>query len=80
MHIASEIQSWREGPSLSCQLHFQSARKTKNAFASSLKFKEMSKEGTRRKKTHLKTYLRVAHYVIANSSNWSISVGYIVEA
>ena len=48
-----------EGESLSCQLHFRSARKTKkNASAqSSLKFREVSngfREGTRREKTRLK--------------------------
>ena len=48
-----------EGESLSCQLHFRSARKTKkNASAQgSLKFKEVSNsfwEGTRREKTRLK--------------------------
>ena len=53
-----------EGESLSCQLHFQSARKTKkNASAQgSLKFREVSNsfwEGTRREETRLKkvTYL-----------------------
>ena len=48
-----------EGESLSCQLHFRSARKTKkNAPAQgSLKFREVSNsfwEGTRREKTRLK--------------------------
>ena len=48
-----------EGESLPCQLHFQSARKTKkNASAQgSLKFREVSngfQEGTKREKTRLK--------------------------
>ena len=64
MRVASEIQSWGgvsnvEGESLSCQLHFRSARKTKkNASAQgSLKFREVPNsfwEGTRREKTRLK--------------------------
>ena len=64
MRVASVIQSWGEGPniegeSVSCQLHFRSARKTKkNASAQgSLKFRDVSnsfREGTRREKTRLK--------------------------
>ena len=69
MRVASEIQSWGEGPTsrespycVSCT--FEALAKhthKKNAPAQgSLKFREVSNgflEGTRREKTHLKKYL-----------------------
>ena len=58
-----------EGESLSCQLHFRSARKTKkNASAQgSLKFREVSngfREGTRREKTRLKKVSYLLTYLL----------------
>ena len=61
-----------EGESLSCQLHFRSARKTKkNASAQgSLKFREVSNsfwEGTRREKTRLKKVSYLLTYLVSQS-------------
>ena len=58
-----------EGESLSCQLHYRSARKTKkNASAQgSLKFSEVSNsfwEGTRREKTRLKKVSYLLTYLL----------------
>ena len=61
-----------EGESLSCQLHFRSARKTKkNASAQgSLKFREVSIsfwEDTRREKTRLKKVSYLLTYLVSQS-------------
>ena len=61
-----------DGESLSCQLHFRSARKTKkNASAQgSLKLREVSKsfwEGTRREKTRLKKVTYLLTYLLSQS-------------
>ena len=61
-----------EGESLSCQLHFRSARKTKkNASAQgSLKFREVSNsfwEGTRREKTRLKKVSYLLTYLLSHA-------------
>ena len=75
MRVAPEIQSWGgvsniEGESLSCQLHYRSARKTKkNASAQgSLKFREVSnsfREGTRREKIRLKKVSYLLTYLLS---------------
>ena len=76
MRVAPEIQSWGggvsniEGESLSCQLHYRSARKIKkNASAQGgLKFREMSNsfwEGTRREKTRLKKVSYLLTYLVS---------------
>ena len=58
-----------EGESLSCQLHFRSARKTKknSSAQGSLKFREVSNsfwEGTRREKTRLKKVSYLLTYLL----------------
>ena len=77
MRVDPEIQSWGggsniEGESLSCQLHFRSARKTKkNASAKgSLKFRDVSNsfwEGTRREKTCPKKVSYLLTYLVSQS-------------
>ena len=75
MRVASEIQSCMgggsnvEGESLSCQLHFRSARKTKKKASAqgSLKFREVSngfREGTRREKTRPKKVSYLLTYLL----------------
>ena len=63
-----------EGESLSCQLHFRSARKTKKKASAqgSLKFNEVSNsfwEGTRREKTRLKkvSYLLILSQLVSQN-------------
>ena len=75
MRIASEIQSWGEGPTLrespyrdSCTFEAL-AKQKKNAFAQgSLKFREVSNgfwEGTRREKTRLKKVSYLLTYLLS---------------
>ena len=64
MNVASEIQSWREGPTsrespyrVSCTFEMLAKKKKKASAQGSLKFREVSngfQEGTRREKNRLK--------------------------
>ena len=76
MRVASEIQSWGEGPTsrespyrVSCT--FEALAKQKKASAQgSLKFREVSNsfwEGTRREKTRLKKVSYLLTYLVSQS-------------
>ena len=77
MRVASEVQSWGEGPTSrespyrdSCTFEVL-AKKKKNASAQgSLKFREVSNsfwEGTRREKTRLKKVSYLLTYLVSQS-------------